>query len=230
MDGKAGFKREWTLAGITYEHVRYRIMAVRQAVPAQNELIGYFDVHTPKKLEVQLKENPHPAGAAPGIAIPPKPAKLIQGYKFQRVPGAPPIDALLPDWRKKVDVQPQWWERVFSSLSPPENGHPIFLNLEGVMVHSLGGLVAASHVRFGETATFKLPPGSYEAKARVGVLGVPITMSVGNAAAADPILMLVTIQAMEIIWYSELAVAGVCGLIVVSLIVKTLIRVFRRGG
>jgi hypothetical protein len=193
MDGKAGVKREWTLKGIKYKLTRYRILAIRQTVPAENELIGYYDVNRPESLEVPMTESPHPAPGVPGVSVMPAPTGVKQGYQFIKVPGGADIKPDLPS-RSFFDV-------FLDFFQPPEKPLGALFDYGQVTVLSGGSLAGSGYIGMGETISFRLPPGSYQVKALVRLLGISFNVDAGSASAATPILLLVTLQSVATIWY-----------------------------
>lgn len=207
MDGRAGFKREWTLTGIKYHLTRYRILAIRQAVPAQNELIGYFDVSRPVSLEVNMVETPHPTPAVPGMTVPKTPPGVKQKYVFTRVPGGADI---------KPDIPARSFFDIFIDMfQPPEKPVGAIFDFGKVDVFSGGSLAAAGYLGLGETLTFRLPPGSYEVRASIRVLGVPLNFNAGSASAGVPIILNVTLEGVEVIWYIMEILGAACALAIV---------------
>ncbi|MBI4334194.1 MAG: hypothetical protein HY673_23265 [Chloroflexi bacterium] len=221
MDGRAGFKREWTLTGIKFHLTRYRILAVRQAVPAQNELIGYFDVSRPVSLEVTMTETPHPTPAVPGMTVPKAPPGVKQSYTFTMVPGGADIKPEIPA-RSFFDI-------FLDMFQPPEKPIGSIFDYGRVTVHSGGGLAGAGFVGLGETLTLRLPPGSYEVKASISVLGIPLNVDAGSASASVPIILSVTLAGVEVIWYIMVILAGVCGLAIVLVGIRVLTGAVFRG-
>jgi hypothetical protein len=221
MDGKAGVKREWTLKGIKYKLTRYRILAIRQTVPAENELIGYYDVNRPESLEVPMTESPHPAPGVPGVSVMPAPTGVKQGYQFIKVPGGADIKPDLPS-RSFFDV-------FLDFFQPPEKPLGALFDYGQVTVLSGGSLAGSGYIGMGETISFRLPPGSYQVKALVRLLGISFNVDAGSASAATPILLLVTLQSVATIWYIFEVVAGLVALGIVLGVVLIAVRLIRGG-
>lgn len=220
MDGKAGAKREWTLTAINYKLTRYRILAIRQAVPAQNELIGYYDVSKPVSLEVAMAESPHPTGV-PGVSVPATPPGVKQKYQFIHVPGGADIKPGLPGQ--------SFFDVFIEVLQPPEKSMGALFNFGQVNVFSGNSLAGSGFVGMDETIAFRLPPGSYQVKASVQVLGVRFNVDAGNASAETPILLLVTLKSVTSIWYLFEVAAGIVALGVVVTVIRVIRRVISRG-
>ena len=142
---------------------------VRQAVPAQNELVGIMVVEKPVSLQVKLDSEDCP-----------EPKPVVQ------VIGVGPIEGFI----NSVTGFFNWF---FVDL-PSDLGIYVFGT---VKVYSGGGIAGVLHLRSGESKTILLPPGSYTAKALVQVFGIPIELDAGNVAAEVPIFLTVTLTTVE---------------------------------
>ena len=95
---RKGWKRVWMATGVVYTHIHYRILLVRQAVPAQNELIGYISVEIPRKFVVRMDEQPHPVAESPKeevFSYPKSPLEKVL-EKLRRLIPKPPDEGF---WR-----------------------------------------------------------------------------------------------------------------------------------
>ena len=169
LQGKDDERRTWTQTGTVYEIVHHKIYIVRQAVPAQNELVGIMIVEKPVSLQVKMDSQDCPD---------PKPVVDVIGIG--------PIEAFI----KSIGDFFHWF---FVDL-PSDLGLYVFGTIK---VYSGGGIAGVMHLRSGESKTIRLPPGSYTAKALVRVLGIPFEFDVGNVAADVPILLTVSLVSIE---------------------------------
>ena len=90
-------------------------------------------------------------------------------------------------------------------------------------------IAAAGLIRPGETLTFMLPPGSYEAKTALQLFGIPFQISAGTIAAEVPIKLMVTLKVIEVVWYVLLFLGVVCAVLIVWRIVTAVARVVRHA-
>lgn len=228
MEGLAGTKRDWTLTAIVFEHTRYRILWIRQNVPAENELIGFYDVHKPLRLEVKLDESPHPQGP-PGVSAPPLTPGIGQNYgPLIRDPQATDL---------KIDVpsqSPGFFDGLLDALDkwfhPPQKPIPPIFDYGKVTVYSGGTIAGAGFVGIGESVTFRLPPGSYRVTASFRVIGIPFSLEVASPSASVPIILIVMLQGVEIIWYVLLLCTALAGIVALSFIGRLLFGVLGAGG
>lgn len=169
LQGKDDERRTWTQTGTVYEIVHHKIYIVRQAVPAQNELVGIMIVEKPVSLQVKMdsEDCPDPKPVVDVIGIGP-----IEGF---------------------INSVTGFFGWFFIDL-PSDLGLYVFGT---VKVYSGGGIAGVMHLRSGESKTIRLPPGSYTAKALVRVLGISFEWDVGNVAADVPILLTVTLVSIE---------------------------------
>ncbi len=167
MQGKDDERRLWTQTGCVYEVVHYKIYIVRQAVPAQNELVGIMVVETPASIQAKMDSEACPD---------PKPVVDVPQT------GGGILDAIggFFHWLS-VDLPNDLGLYVFGT----------------VKVYSGGGIAGVMHLRSGESKTIKLPPGSYTAKAEVRIIGIPLEFDVGRVSADVPILLTVTLSTVE---------------------------------
>lgn len=185
MQGRAGWERVWTLTGVVYTHIHYRVLVVRQAVPAQNELIGYINVEIPSEYQVRMDEKQHAVAVTPRIEVP-----------------LPPSESL--------------WQRLWKLIpKPTDEGLGWFFKYGEIKVHRGVSIAAAGVLRPGETTTFMLPPGNYEAKAAFKIFGIPFNMTAASISSEVPVLLLVTLEVIEVLWYILIILGVVCaGLLV----------------
>ena len=167
MQGKDDERRLWTQTGCEYEVVHHKIYVVRQAVPAQNELVGIMVVETPVEVKAKMDSEPCPD---------PKPVVVIPQT------GGGILDAIggFFHWLL-VDLPNDLGLYVFGT----------------VKVYSAGAIAGVMHLRSGESKTIKLPPGSYTARAEVRIIGIPLEFDVGRASADVPIILTVFLDTVE---------------------------------
>jgi len=169
LQGVDDERRSWTQTGTVYEVVHHKIYIVRQAVPAQNELVGVMVVETPVDLQVRMDSEPCPD---------PQPV----------------IDVLEPDALAGfVDAIAGFFNWLFIDL-PRDLGLYVFGT---VKVYSGGAIAGVMHLRSGESKTIGLPPGSYSVKALVQVFGIPLDLDVGSVSEDVPILLTVSLSTVE---------------------------------
>jgi len=169
LQGKDDEKRSWTQTGTIYEITQHKIYVVRQAVPAQNELVGIMVVEKPVSLQVKLDSEDCP-----------EPKPVVQ------VIGVDPLEGFI----NSITGFFRW---LFVDLA---NDLGLY-SFGTVKVYSGDEIAGVMHLRSGESKTIKLPPGSYSVKALVQVFGIPLEMDAGNVAADVPILLTVTLTIVE---------------------------------
>ena len=203
LQGKDDERRSWTQTGTVYEVVHYKIYIVRQAVPAQNELIGIMVVERPVSLQVKMDSEDCP-----------EPKPVVQ------VIGADPLEGFI----NSIIGFFRW---LFVDL-PNDLG---LYSFGTVKVYSGGEIAGVLHLRSGESKTIKLPPGSYSAKALVHVFGMPFEMDISDVEADVPILLtvnLATVEYVEIISLIILLIIFFLILIKIFRKYEVINRVFRR--
>ncbi len=222
MQGAAGFTRSWSLTGVTYHLTRYRILAVRQVSPAQNELIGYFDVSVPSKLEVKMDEKPCPVPAVPDVTIPSVTPGVKGTYEYLPVPGSQVVPPSIPG--------PSLFDKLRDWFAPPPEGLGSIFSFGEVKTYSGSELFGAAFIGIGETMVFRLPPGSYSVRASLKVVGIPFTIDAGSASASVPIILSVSLVGVEVIWYSMLIVAAAIALAIALWLLRLILGAIFGGG
>lgn len=197
LQGKVDERRSWKQTGTVYEVTHHKIYIVRQAVPAQNELVGIMVVEEPVSLQVKMDSEDCP-----------DPAPVIQVIQV----GDGLIDSITGFFR--------WF---FIDL-PSDLGLYVFGT---VKVMSGGGIAGVMHLRSGESKTIRLPPGSYSAKAIVKIFGFPIEMDVGSISADVPILLTVTLLTVEYIAIIIVVVIIVAIVLAILLLRRRIMRGLR---
>ena len=167
LQGKDDERRSWTQTGTVYEIIHYKIYIVRQAVPAQNELVGILIVEKPVSLEVDMDSEDCP-DPKPVVEVPQTGGGFLEAISDF-------FHWLLVDLPSDLGIY------VFGT----------------VKVYSGGGIAGVMHLRSGESKTIKLPPGSYTAKAIVRIFGISFESEVGKVSADVPILLTVTLTTIE---------------------------------
>ncbi len=194
MQGKDDERRKWTQTGTVYEIVNYKIYIVRQAVPAQNELVGILVVEKPVSLQVKMDSEDCP-DPKPVVEVP-----QTDGGFFEAI----------SDFFHWLCVD-----------LPSDLGIYVFGT---VKVYSGSGIAGVMHLRSGESKTIRLPPGSYTAKAVVRIFGISFESDVGEVSADVPILLTVTLTTIEYGAIILVIVLIIIVVIVLYLILKRIFR------
>jgi hypothetical protein len=194
MQGKDDERRKWTQRGTVYEITQYKIYIVRQAVPAQNELVGILIVEKPVSLEVKMDSEDCP-DPKPVVDVPQTGGGFLEaiGNFFH--------------WLC-VDLPSDFGLYVFGT----------------VKVYSGGGIAGVMHLRSGESKTIRLPPGSYTSKAVVRIFGISTEFDVGKVSAEVPIILTVTLTTIEYGAIILVIVIIIIVIIVLYMILKRIFR------
>ncbi|QQG48050.1 MAG: hypothetical protein HY247_04600 [archaeon] len=198
VTGTATTVDTWTLTGINFQETTYDVYVITQASPAIERLVGYIVISVPVSLTTKDDQTPCPTPA-------PQPM-IILGQDFHLDP--PPSNPVQSFFDIFIDI-----------TRLPDDGIGPYFQYGHVNVYGGGGIAGTTNVRPGETVQMKLPPGSYDVKADVGVFGYHFQVDGGSFNSANPVILSVTLS-IEAYIYTIIIVIFLIILIAILLILK----------